>query len=150
MMARQYLAQSKVGAWANHPRPSMATNNQRVLDGFDWYIQEDAADGRPMHGLDKTVVVSLKGTNVEARLDVVMKDGSDLAGRVVFWDGPDFDATSAPTIACVFAHALVALYPGRNFTTVGVWHARWQYKEEVPHAAAIARTAAAHQILAAM
>jgi hypothetical protein len=128
----------------------MATTNQRVLDGFDWYIQEDSADGRPMHGLDKAAVVNLNGTNVEARLDVVLEDGSDLAGRVVLWDGPRFDATLAPTIACAFAHALTALYPGRNFTTVGVWHARWHYKEEVPHAVALGMTTAAHQILAAM
>jgi hypothetical protein len=128
----------------------MATNNQRVLDGFDWYIQEHAADGRPMKHLDEEVVVSLNGTDVGVRLDVVLDDGTDLAARIVFWDGPDFDANLAPTIACAFAHALVSLYPGRNFTTVGVWQARRQYKEEVPHATAIARTTAAYKVLSGM
>lgn len=148
--AKQYLAQSKVGDWANHPRASMATSNQRVLDGFDWYVQEDAADGRPMKELDRSAVVRLQGVDVEARIDVVLDDGNDIAARVVFWDGPEFDATLAPTIACAFAHALQALYPGRNYTTVGIWQARRQYREEVPHATAMARTGDAHNFLAAM
>jgi hypothetical protein len=148
--ARSFLAGSKVGGWSNHERQSMATNNQRVLDGLDWYIQEDAADGRPMNELDQSVVVNLNGTGVTTRLDVVLDDGADLAARIVFWDGPDFDANLAPTIACVFAHALVGLYPGRDFTTVGIWQARRQYKEEVPHAAALARTTAAHNVLSGM
>lgn len=148
--AKQYLAQSKVGEWANHSRASMATSNSRVLDGFDWYVQEDAADGRPVKDLDRSAVVSIQGIDVDAHLDLVLDDGADIAGRVVLWDGPDFDAELAPTIACAYAHALVALYPGRNFTTVGIWQARRQYKEEVQHASAIARTPAAHKILAAM
>jgi hypothetical protein len=149
-VATQYLAQSKVGEWANHNNNSMATSNSRVLQGFAWYIHEDAGDGRPMLDLDSSAVVSLGGIDVDARIDVVLEDGNDVAARIVLWDGPDFDANSAPIVACVFAHALVALYPGRNFTTVGIWQARRQYKAEVPHATAIARTTAAHKILAAM
>lgn len=148
--AKQYLARSKVGDWANHQRPSMATNNQRVLDGFDWYVQEDAADGRPMKDLDRDAVVSLHGINVDATIDVALGDGSGVAGRVVLWDGPDFDALLAPTIACVFAHALQAIFPSQNYTTIGIWQARRQYREEVPFASALGSTAAAHKVLAAM
>jgi hypothetical protein len=146
----QYLRQSKVGDWANHPHTSTATNNQRVLDGFGWYVQADAAHGRPVKGLDETAIVTLGGIDVETRIDVVLDDGNDLAGRVVLWDGPEFDPTKAETIACPFAYALQALYPGRGYTTIGVWQARRQYAVEVPHAAAMAATPAAIRILAAM
>src|SRR4051794_9770217 len=54
--ARAYLAQSRVGQWANHANPSMSSNNQNVLDGFDWYIAEDAGDGRPMKAIDQVAV----------------------------------------------------------------------------------------------
>jgi hypothetical protein len=128
----------------------MATSNSRVLDGFDWYVQEHAADGRPVKDLDRSAVVDLQGIDVDARIDVVLEDGTGVAGRIVFWDGPDFDAALAPTIACVFAHALQALYPGQTYTTIGIWQARRQYREEVPFASAMGRSAAAHKVLAAM
>jgi hypothetical protein len=148
--AKVYLNQSRVGEWAGHTNPSMASNNQNVLDGFDWYIAEDAADGRTMKSLDADAVVSLQGADVNARIDVVLDDGQDLAGRVILWDAPDFDLAKGPVMACAFAHALQFLYPGRNFTTVGIWQARRQRLVEVPHAAALAQTAAAHAILASM
>lgn len=148
--ARLYLAQSKVGQWVGHSNTSMASGAKNVLDGLDWYIAQDAADGRLMRALDQTTAVTLQGNAVTARLDVVLDDGPDLAGRVVLWDGPDFDPASAPTMACAFAHALQAIYPGRNFTTVGIWQARRQRLVEVPHSAALAQTAAASAILAAM
>jgi hypothetical protein len=148
--AKAYLAGSKVGLWAGHNNPSMASNNQNVLDGFDWYAAEDANDGRPMTALDARRVVSLQGIDVYARLDVVIQDGTDLAGRVVLWDAPDFDPAGAPVMACAFAHALQTLYPGRGFTTVGIWQARRQRLVEVPHAVALGQTAAAHAILATM
>jgi hypothetical protein len=148
--AKQYLRQSKVGEWANHSNQSMATNNQRVLDGFDWYVQQDAADGRPMSALDQSTVVNLQGFDVETRIDVVLNDGSDLAARVVFWDAPTFDDPLASTMACAYAHALQLLYPGRNFTKIGIWQARSQYLVEVPYANALARTRAAAAVLATM
>ena len=40
--ARAYLRASKVGSWANHTNPSMATSNSNVLSGFDAYIAADA------------------------------------------------------------------------------------------------------------
>lgn len=148
--ATSYLNQSKVGQWVGHTNASMASGAQNVLDGFDWYIQEDAADGRSAKALDESRVVSLQGTSVKARLDVVLDDGSDLAARVVLWDAPNFKAADAPVIACAFAHALQDAYPTRAFTTIGIWQARRQNRVEVPHAAAIAQTAAASAILLAM
>ncbi|MGA9762391.1 MAG: hypothetical protein WBQ14_08215 [Gaiellaceae bacterium] len=128
----------------------MATNNRRVLDGFDWYVRQDALDGRPMNALDQSTVVSLQGIDVEAHIDVVLKDGDDLAARIIFWDAPKFDATVASTMACAYAHALQSVYPGRNFTQIGVWQARLRYLLEVPYAEAIARTGAAAAVLASM
>jgi hypothetical protein len=145
-----YLGQSKVGQWVSHTNASMASGASNVLDGFDWYVNEDAADGRPMRFLDERTVVSLQGNALDARVDVVLDDGADLAGRVILWDGPDFDPAIAPVMACAFAHALQTLYPTRNFTTVGIWQARRQRLAEVPHSAALAQTAAASAILAAM
>jgi hypothetical protein len=150
-VAKAYLANSKVGEWANHPKASMATNNTRILDGFDWYVQEDMAHGRSMKGIDETAIVTIQGIDVETQIHVVLDEGNgSVGGRVVLWDGPDFDATSAPTIACVYAHALHKVYPSATYTTIGVWQGRRQYRIEVPHATAIAKTATAAQILAGM
>lgn len=148
--ARLYLVQSKVGQWMGHTNASMASGARNVLDGLDWYIAQDAADGRAVRSLDERAVVTLQGNSVSAKLDVVLDDGPDLAGRVVLWDGPDFKPNDAPVMACAFAHALQTLYPGRNFTTVGIWQARRQRSIEVPHSAALAQTAAAAAILANM
>ncbi|HMJ36765.1 MAG TPA: hypothetical protein VK501_22870 [Baekduia sp.] len=148
--ARIYLGQSKVGQWTAHENNSMASGARAVIDGFDWYIKHDAADGRQMKALDAKAVVSLQGDSVSARLDVVLDDGAALAGRVVLWDGPDFKPAIAPVMACAFAHALQILYPSGVFTTVGIWQARRQRLVEVPHAAALAQTAVASAIFAAM
>lgn len=148
--AKLYLSQSKAGQWVGHTNASMASGARNVLDGFDWYVDQDAADGRPMKSLDQNSAVSLQGNAVNARLDIVLDDGPDLAGRIILWDGPDFDPVMAPVMACAFAHALRALYPARNFTTVGIWQARRQRLVEVPHSAALAQTAAAGAILASM
>jgi hypothetical protein len=122
--ATQYLANSNVGTWTHHSYASLASNAQAVIDGFAWYVQCDAADGRPMLALDRHAVITQLGRPVDARLDVVLTDGPDLAARIVMWDGPDFDPIVAPVIACSFALALAASYPGRSFTTIGVWQAR--------------------------
>lgn len=148
--ARTYLGQSKVGQWTAHENNSMASGARAVIDGFDWYIKQDAADGRQMKALDEKAVVGLQGGSVSARLDVVLRDGAALAGRVVLWDGPDFKPADASVMACAFAHALQILYPADVFTTVGIWQARRQRLVEVSHAAALAQTAAASAIFAAM
>jgi hypothetical protein len=148
--AKLYLGNSKVGEWTGHSNRSMASGAEAVIDGFDWYAVQDVADGRPMKALDASTAVSLPAGSLSARLDVVLDDGSALAGRVVLWDGPDFDPAVAPVMACAFALALQALYPSRAFTTVGIWQARRQRSAEVPHAAALAQTAAASAILASM
>jgi hypothetical protein len=148
--AKLYLGQSKVGEWANHTNPSMAGNNSNVLAGFDWYIAQDAADGRPAKDLDATTVISLPAGPVIARLDVVLDDGDDLAARVVLWDAPSFDSDVAPVMACAYAYALQALYPFRSFTTIGIWQARRQRRVEVPYADALAQTQTASAVLATM
>jgi hypothetical protein len=103
-----------------------------------------------MKVLDAQTVISLPAGSVSARLDVVLDDGTDLAGRVVLWDGPDFDPGVAPVMASAFALALQDLYPSRAFTSIGIWQARRQRLVEVPHAAALEKTAAASAILASM
>ncbi len=145
--AKAYLAASKVGEWTGHSHRSLASSATAVIEGFDWYAGQDAADGRATHALDAETVVTLPAGQVSVRLDVVLRDGADLAGRVVLWDAPDFEEGAAPVIACAFAHALEVLYPQRTFTTVGIWQARRQRLVEVPHATAIAQSAAASQIL---
>jgi hypothetical protein len=148
--AKLYLGNSKVGAWTGHSNASMASGAQAVVAGLDWYARMDAADGRPMTALDQRTIIRLPSGTISARIDVVLEDGNDLAGRVVLWDGPDFRVDSAPTIACAFAHAMSAAYVGRHITTIGVWQARRQRAVEVPHADAIAATATASAVLAAM
>jgi hypothetical protein len=148
--AKTYLANSKVGEWTGHSHRSLASSASAVVDGFDWYAGRNAADGRAMRALDNEALITLPAGQVSVRLDVVLNDGSDVAGRVVLWDAPDFTEGEAPVIACAFAHALQVLYPGRSFTTVGVWQARRQRLVEVLHATALAATAAASTILASM
>lgn len=128
----------------------MASGANAVVDGLDWYIARDAEDGRGVAHLDESVVVTFPEAPVMARLDVVLHDGNDLAGRVVLWDGPQLDETTAPVMACAFAHAMTSLYPGRDFTTVGIWQARRQRLVEVPFAEAMAQTPAARARLAEM
>jgi hypothetical protein len=148
--ARLYLARSTVGSWTSHDNPSMASGAQAVVDGFDWYAQSHAADGRAFKALDEQAVVALPSGSLSVRLDVVLDDGDDLAGRVVLWDGPDFAPGSAPVMACAFAYGMQTLYPGRSFTTIGVWQARRQRLVEVPFAQALAQTTSADSILASL
>jgi hypothetical protein len=148
--AKRYLAGSKVGSWTGHANASMASGARAVVDGFDWYVKSDAVDGRTFKDLDEETVVVLPAGSVTARLDVVLDDGDDLAGRVILWDGPDLAPGSAPVIAFAFAVAMQTLYPGRRITTVGVWQARRQRLVEVPFAHAIAQRSAANSILASL
>jgi hypothetical protein len=148
--AKSYLAASKVGEWTGHSFRPLASNATAVVNGFEWYASQDAADGRATIDIDKKAVVDLGDGQVEVRLDVVLADGDDLAARAVLWDAPTIAEATGPVVACAFAHALEALYPGRAFTTVGVWQARRQQLVEVPFDTAIAQTAAASAILASM
>jgi hypothetical protein len=148
--AKSYLAKSKVGQWTGHSFKPLASNATAVVNGFEWYASQDAADGRATSALDKKTLVDLPDGQVEVRLDVVLADGDDLAARAVLWDAPTMTEDAGPVMACVFAHALEALYPGRSFTTVGVWQARRQQLVEVPFDAAMAQTSAASAILASM
>lgn len=148
--ATRYLAGSTVGSWTSHDNRSMASGAQAVVDGFDWYARSDAADARTFKDLDERAIVTLPSGSIAVRLDVVLDDGDGLAGRVVLWDGPDFDPGSAPVMACAFAHGMQTLYPGRSVTTIGVWQARRQRLVEVPFAQALAQTRAADSILASL
>jgi hypothetical protein len=148
--ARDYIAGSIIGSWVNHSNASMASGAKAVVNGVDWYCAMDAVDGRPAKALDREHLVQLPAGDISARVDVVLDDGADLAGRIILWDGPDFDPARAPVMACVFALALSAMYPGRNFTTIGIWQARRQRHIEVPSGVAMAELAAASVVLAAM
>jgi hypothetical protein len=43
--AKRYLAESKVGQWTAHDNASMASGARAVVEGFDWCVAQDAADG---------------------------------------------------------------------------------------------------------
>ncbi len=146
--ARAELAAGKVGQWAAHQNPSMASGNSNVIAGLDAYIAEAARDGRAHLRFDATSVVRLPSRAIEARVDVVLDDRGDVAGRVVLWDGPDFDPADAPVMAAVYAKALEQLYPGRVITTIGIWQARRQRFEEVDFASAVAQLPAADTVAA--
>jgi hypothetical protein len=96
--AKLYLGDSKVGDWTSHSNASMASGAQAVVAGLDWYARMDAADGRSMTALDQRAIIRLPNGTISARVDVVLEDGDDLAGRVILWDGPDFHIDSAPTM----------------------------------------------------
>jgi hypothetical protein len=148
--ARSYLAKSKVGEWTGHYFKPLASNATAVVNGFEWYAAQDAADGRATSVLDRKALVVLPDGQVEVRVDVVLADGDALAARAVLWDAPTITEDAGPVMACAFAHALKTLYPESDFTTVGVWQARRQQLVEVPFDTAIAQTAAASAILASM
>lgn len=112
-----------------------------------WYVAQDVADGRPVHSVGEETVIEVEEHLVPLRLDVVLRDGEQLAARLILWDGPDFEDADAPLIACPFALALEATYPGETFTTVGVWQARRQHRVEVEFAAAAASTPALIELL---
>jgi hypothetical protein len=131
-VARRYLRLSKVGLWANHTNPSMATSNSNVLAGFDAYIAADRADGRPAAALSEGTVLSWPAGPLKVRLDITLRDGEGIAARVLFWDGPDLTELQAPLIAAPYAAALSQLHPEASLTTIGVWQARRQTYTEVP------------------
>jgi hypothetical protein len=144
--ARRYLRSSKVGQWAGHTNTSMATSNGNVLSGFEAYIATDAKDGRSVAELARSTVLTWPAGPLKVRLDVILADGDGLAGRAVFWDGPDLAEVQAPLIAAPYAAALVQLHPKASFTGVGVWQARRQTYVEVPIASALNQVRAAQRL----
>ena len=72
--ARRYLYTSKVGSWANHRNPSMASSNSNVLAGFEAYILADGADGRSALQTGRTVIVERPAGPLKVYLDVVLGD----------------------------------------------------------------------------
>lgn len=130
--ARRYLRSSKVGKWASHTNPSMATANSNVVSGFGAYIAADRADGRPVAEVAKRIVLDWPAGPLSVRLDVVLIDGDGLAARAILWDGPDFTEEQAPLIAAPYAAALAQIHPEVDLTTVGIWQGRRQTYVEVP------------------
>jgi hypothetical protein len=126
-----YVSESKLGEWANHTNPSMASGARNVINGVVEYTKAATADGRKNVRLDQKTVVKLKAGPVEVSIDVVLADGNDIAGRVVMWDGPDFEPEDAPLIAAVYSQGLQQLYPKRTITSIGVWQGRRQSRAEV-------------------
>lgn len=146
VVARRYLRSSRVGQWANHTNPSMATSNSNVLAGFDAYAAADAADGRPAVGLGPTAVLAWPAGSLKVRLDVILADGEGLAARVILWDGPDLTEAQAPLIAAPYAVALGQLYPEASLGAVGVWQARRQTYVEVSIANALRQVPSAQRL----
>lgn len=144
--AIRYAAESKLGEWANHTNPSMASNAQNTINGVVEYTRAAAADGRKVIGLDRKTVVVWDSGPVEVKIDVVLADGDGVAGRVVMWDGPDFETDDAPLIAAVYAQALQQLYPNKKVTSIGVWQGRRQSRAEVSFEEAQAELAKAKRI----
>lgn len=144
--ARVYLRSSKVGQWANHTNPSMATSNSNVLSGFEAYVAADITDGRPVAGLAQSTVLAWPAGPLKVRLDVLLTDGSGLAARALFWDGPDLTETQAPLIAAPYAAALAQLRPEASLTAIGVWQARRQTYVEVLIGRALREVRAAQRL----
>jgi hypothetical protein len=144
--ARAYLRASKVGVWANHTNPSMATSNSNVLSGFEAYVASDSADGRPARGLALRTVLDWPAGPLLVRIDVVLGDGNGLAARALFWDGPDLTEAQAPLIAAPYAAALEQLHPEASLTAIGVWQARRQTHIEVPVESAMGEVRAAQRL----
>lgn len=144
--ARGYLRSSKVGQWAGHTNPSMATSNSNVLSGLDAYIAADVADGRPVAELTRNTVLTWPAGPLKVRLDVTLADGGGLAARAVLWDGPDLNEAQASVIAAPYAASLAHLHPEASLTAIGIWQARRQTYIEVPIAEALAQVRPAQQL----
>jgi hypothetical protein len=144
--ARSYLRASKVGIWANHTNPSMATSNSNVLTGFEAYMAADAADGRPVRGLARSAVLAWPAGPLKVRIDVVLGDGNGLAARALLWDAPDLTESQAPLIAAPYAAAFEQLHPEASLTAIGIWQARRQTHIEVPIETALGEVRAAQSL----
>jgi len=144
--AHNYLRSSKVGRWANHPNPSMATSNSNVLAGFDAYVVADIADGRSAKGLALGAVLAWPAGPLKVRLDVLLADGNGLAARALLWDGHSLTESQAPLIAAPYAAALEQLHPEALLTSIDVWQARYQTHFEVPIESALGEVKAAQRL----
>lgn len=144
--ARRYLRGSKVGQWANHTNPSMATSNSNVLSGFDAYIAADTADGRSARAWGLSTVLTWPAGPLRVRLDVVLADGDKLVARALLWDGPDLHEAQAPLIAAPYAAALAQLHPEASLASTEVWQARRQTYIEVSIQEALREVRAAQRL----
>jgi hypothetical protein len=124
----------------------MATSNSNVLSGFEAYVANDSADGRPARGLALRTVLDWPAGPLLVRIDVVLHDGNGLAARALFWDGPDLSEAQAPLIAAPYAAALEQLHPEASLTAIGVWQARRQTHIEVPVENALGEVRAAQRL----
>jgi hypothetical protein len=125
----------------------MASGARNVINGVVEYTKAATADGRMKVDLDQKTVVKLKAVPVEVSIDVVLADGDDIAGRVVMWDGPDFEPEDAPLIAAVYSQGLRQLYPKKTITSIGVWQGRRQSRAEVAFGDAQAQLRKASRVL---
>lgn len=148
--SRKYVRASKLASWAQHTNASMATGARNVIDGLDAYYVADRVDGRTMESLGRTAVVQLPSGPVKVLVDVVLEDGSALAARAVFWDGPDFQPAQAPLLAAVYSAAMSQLYPERKISSIGIWQGRRQTRAEISFRAAQAQLANANRIRSAL
>lgn len=148
--ATNYLQQSKVTEWADHRNRSMATNSRRLLAGADWYMDRAATDPRPLVALGQKLEVTVGDVAMTATLDVVLGDDDRVGGRVVLWDGLNFDDHDADLIAYPFALALRDMYPERELTTIGIWQGRWGHAVEVDVAQALRRRTDAERITSSL
>jgi hypothetical protein len=144
--ARTYLHASKVGIWANHTNPSMATSNGNVLAGFEAYVAADLSDGRPARRLAWVTVLNWPAGPLKVRIDVILGDGNGLAARALLWDAPELNEAQAPLIAAPYAAALEQLHPEASLTAIGVWQARRQTHLEVPVESALREVQAAQRL----
>lgn len=149
-VALEYVGESKLAAWAGSRHRSLASSASNVIDGVSAYITADQGDGRTVLELGRETVIALPSGPVKARIDVVLEDSGGLVGRVVFWDGPGFQATQVPLLAAPFSEAMRRMYPQRTISSIAVWQGRRQIQEETSFNAAQRRLPRANQIAASL
>lgn len=110
----------------------------------------DRADGRTPIDLGRNAVISLRSGPVKARIDVVLKDGNDLAARIVFWDAPDFSPGQVPLLAAAYSEAMRKLFPEQMVGSIAIWQGRRQTRHEVSFSAAQAQLRRADEISATL
>lgn len=146
--ALEYVGKSKLAAWAGSRHRSLASSASNVIDGISAYMAADLQDGRPVIALGKEEVVSLASGPIKARIDVVLEDGSDLVGRVIFWDGPDFEPAQVPLLAAPYSEGIQRMFPQRTIKSIAIWQGRRQTREETSFASAQRRLPRADEIAA--
>jgi len=148
--AIEYVRQSKLTPWSGSRHRSLASSASNVIDGISAYFTADQADGRPVIGLGREVVVPLRSGPVKARLDAILEGSNGLVGRVVLWDGPDFTVVQAPLIASAYSEAMRQLFPEKKIESICVWQGRRQTREEIAFRTAQAQLRRADEIAATL